>query len=256
MSGSNEFRAALINVPDDIVAALEREFADLEARYVRGDWGPAELDGGRLAEALFRYLDWKQSGTFTPIGNQLNRSSITQAVKTDTSLPEGVRFHVRRCTDLLMDIRNKRDVAHLGSAVNVNEMDSQLVMRLASWSLAEIVREEGNLSPEEAQHLIDRFSAIHVPLVEEIDGDLIVVATELRAATRALVALYHAYPDALELEDLREAVRYQHKYRFRNELIADHQSNGLVHVKDDRVFLTHKGAVWVEANVDFELRVT
>lgn len=256
MSSAVDFRAALSNVPADIANALEQEFVELEARFARGDWGPAELNGGRLAEALLRYLEWKQSGgPFTPIGTQLNRTTIVHKVENDATLPEGIRFHVRRCAELLMDIRNKRDVAHLGAVVDVDEMDAQLVLRLANWSLAEIVRQEGQLDAAEAQALIDRLSATHVPLIEEIDGDLVIVADNLLPATKALVILYHSYPDPVSLGDLQQAVRYtSHASNFRR-LLTNRQEKGLVHLKDDKAYLTRKGAAWVEASVDFDVQL-
>lgn len=124
--------------------------------------------------------------------------------------------------------------------VNVEEMDARLIMRLGNGSISDIVQEEGQVKPQDAKNLIDRLSATHVPLVEEIGGDLVVVATNLKAATRALVALYHAYPDPIPLNDLQEAVHCQHPTQFRDEIIGDHQSNGLVLVKGGFVFSSHR----------------
>jgi hypothetical protein len=239
----------------DIADALGGEFEELETRFARGDWGPAELNGGRFAEAVFRYLEWRQSGTFTPIGQQIrDRDKTLNRVRDDSALPEGLRFHVRRCTDLLLDVRNKRDVAHLGSVVDVKEMDAKLVIRLASWALAEIIREESGLPADEVQAIVDRLSATHLPLVEEVDGELVVVATHLSATDRALVALYHAYPDPLPIQDLRRAAKYGHATRFR-ALMDAQAREAYVHVKNDQARLLRKGVAWVEANIDLELSI-
>lgn len=244
----------LQSVPAEIVSVLENEYGELEARFARRDWGPAELNGGRFAEAVLRYLEWKESGSFTALGKQLNRSNLVNRVRTGTHIPDGTRFHVTACAELLMDLRNKRDVAHLGGVVDVNEMDAHLVMRLSSWALAEIVREESGLTPRRVQELIDQLSARRVALVEEIAGQLVVVATELTAVERALVVLYHIFPGSMATTDIQRAIKYSNGSRLRS-LLKRQESAGLVHRAGDSCYLTRKGAVWVEGYVDLRLDV-
>lgn len=242
-------------VSHEIAAALGSEYVRMESRFARGDWRPAELNGGRFAEAVLRYLEWRSTGgSFTPIGIQLNRQGILNAVLNNTSLPDGLRFHVSKCCEIMMDVRNKRDVAHLGHAISVDEMDARLVMRMASWTLAEIIREESGISPSNAQGIIDRLSSVSLPLVEEIGGDLIVLRTDLSAKEKALVVLYHRYPAPLDIGALRQATRYSNSTRFRS-ILREQAKEALVHVKDDSVFLTKKGIAWVEKNVDLRLEL-
>lgn len=241
----------LDDVPDEVVEALHSEYVTLESRFARQDWDPARLASGKYAEALLRYLEWKQSGSHTPVGTQINRTTVINQVSNDASLPEGIRFLVRRCADLLLDVRNKRGVAHLGDVVDVEEMDARLCVRLASWSLAEVVREESDLDPEEVQSLIDRLSATHFPLVEEIEGELIVVAKDLTSRKQALVALYHAFPDPMPMAELQAAVKYPRAARFR-KMMEQEADKGITHIKGEKVYLTkNRGVPWVEENIDF-----
>jgi len=240
----------LSGLPQEIHNTLLIEYSELESRFLRQDWGPSELNGGRLAEALLRYLEWKMSGTFTPLGTQINRTAVINSTTQDTSLSEGVRFHLRRCADLLMDFRNKRDVAHLGASTDVREMDAHLVLRLAGWSLSEILREEGGLHPADVQQLIDKLSASHSPLVEEIDGDVVVVSTQHNANAKVLIALHHTFPNPLPIEVLQQAVKYANPTRFVG-ILKKLDKEALVHFKDGNVFLTRKGIAWVESNIDF-----
>lgn len=255
MNPSGSLRNVLPNIPGDIVDALETEFRNLESRFARRDWGPAELNGGRFAEAVLRFLEWRESGGhYTPIGMQLNRQAILNRARNNPSLPDGLRFHVAKCSEILMDIRNRRDVAHLGTVINVDEMDAHLVMRLAAWVLAEIVREESDLSAQDAQALIDRLSVRRLPLVEEVGGDLVVVATDLSATERALVALYNIYPEPMNINTLRKSVGYQHSTRFR-QMIHTQAKAGITYIKGDDVYLTQKGAAWVDRNIDMQLKL-
>jgi len=255
MGAAYSLQNFLLNVPTDIVQAIELEFSGLDARFSRNDWGPAELNGARFAEAIFRYLEWKQSGTFTAIGTQINRNNIANRVSNDVNLPEGLRFHVLKCAEILLDIRNKRNVAHLGATINVDEMDSRLVLRLTKWVLSEVIREESSATPKDIQVIVDKLSTKEIPLVEEIDGDLIIVGTHLKAQERTLIALYHTYPNPLPIEVLQNTIKYQNTSRFRDEILAEQTKEGITHIKDGKVFLTKKGCAWVEKYIDMRLEI-
>lgn len=242
------------SVPDEISQAIEREHTNLESRFAKRDWGPAEMDGGRLAEALLRYLEWKSTGAFTPIGTQLQRKSIENLVENDSRLPDGLRFHVLGCTSLLLDVRNKRDVGHLGDGIEVNEMDSRLVKRLAAWSLSEIIREEARLTPEEAQAAVDRLSARNLSLVEEVGGELVVLSTHLDAIYQAMVVLYQKYPHPCPIDELRATINYKHSTRFLR-LLEEKASEALVHIKNQEAYLTSKGVAWMDKNLDLSVKI-
>lgn len=180
-----ELDRILPQLPNEVREAIEREYLDIESRFAAGDWDPANLNGGRFAEAVLRFLEWSQSGgNYTRIGTSINRSSILAACRQDTGLPDSYRSQIPILVELLIDLRNKRDVAHIGTTHDVKEMDSRLIIRSASWILAEIVRIEAQTDAQEAQRLIERLSSRKIPLVEEIDGELIVLATNLNARER------------------------------------------------------------------------
>lgn len=243
----SEVRLQLAALPNELVGELLSEFEALRQRFLLRDWGPGELNGGRFGEATLRILEWMMDGQYTPIGKQLNRNSIIKRVENDSSLPEGQRFHVRRSVELLLDIRNKRDVGHLGAGIDVNRMDSELVLRLCSWVLAEMVREFGQADPETAQSLIDKISAERVPWIEEVDGDLLVLATELPAAQRALLALHRAHPSAVPISELRSMVRYSHSTQFKTKVLEALTKDLRIHIKNGAATITSKGIKEIEA---------
>lgn len=243
-------RPHLPTIPSDITAALEADYGELAVRFARGDWSAASLNGGRMAESLFRYLEWRSTGNFTAVGTQIrNRDAKLNRIEQDTSLEDGVRFQLRRITDLLFDVRNKRDVAHLGTDVDIREMDSRLVLRLASWAVGEVVRVHSQVPADQVQALLDRLAATHCPLVEMIDGELVVLATDLSATERALAGLYSQYPEAVELRRLRAACKYENVTRFRKHL-ERLAGDALVHLTANGYVLTRKGVAWVEANIE------
>ena len=249
-----QVRTLLGPLPSELVDVLLDEFEELRRRFLLRDWGPSELNGGRFAEGVLRVLEWMMDQRYTPLGKQLNREKIKNRAKDNTSLRDGFRFQVRVCTDLLLDVRNKRDVGHLGTDIDVNRMDSELVLRLCSWILAEMVREFGGSDPETAQSLIDKISVEQVPWIEEVDGDLLILATELQADDRTLLALHHAHPSSVPITDLRARVRYSNSTDFRKKVLAKLQKPLFIHVKNGAATITTKGVREIEKKM-VDLRV-
>lgn len=257
MGSINLLTSAFGAIPIDIVNAITKEYTELESRFSRHDWAPGELNGGRFAEAVLRYLEWKESGgsSFTPFGTQINRSSIIHRISSNPNMPDGLRFLVPKCSELLLEIRNKRDVAHPVNIVNVDEMDSRLALRLVNWVLSEIIRVEASLSTKDIQEIIDGLSVKEISLIDDIDGDIVFVGTHLKAIDRVLVALYYEFPNSIKLTKLRQIVKYSHSTKFRDEVVNVLAKDGKAYLKDENVFITSKGIAWLEKHIDLQLKI-
>ena len=64
---------------------------------------------------------------YTPFGTSLNSEGIIKTVEKNTSLHESLRFFIPRIARILLDVRNRRDVGHVGGDVNPNFPDSLLI---------------------------------------------------------------------------------------------------------------------------------
>ena len=94
-------------------------------------------------------------------------------------------------SNAIYDIRNKRDVAHLGDAIDPNLQDATLVTANMDWVLAEVVRLHHNVSPDQAQAIIHDLVSREVPAIEEIDGQPVILS-DLRPRDQASLLLYRA----------------------------------------------------------------
>lgn len=242
----------LASLPSELSEALEREFSKLRDRYGRQDWEPGQLNGGKFAEAMFRYVEWRDSGAYTPLGKHISRKPIINRAVNNSTLPESLRLQIPATAELIADVRNRRDVGHLRGSVSVNGMDANLVMACASWLLAEIVRLESGVSPAEAQQMVDSLVERQVPIIEEIDGELVVLNTKLNAISRVLVLLYKKHPERIPLKTLQRWVKYQNVTQFRS-LLEDKLREALLVMNDDGVRLTLKGTAYVEKNIDLSM---
>jgi hypothetical protein len=103
---------------------------------------------------------------------------------------------------VILDVRNKRDIAHVGGEVSPNHSDALLVVQAADWILTEFVRHFYSCTIDEAQRIVSSINEIRIPIVAEIDGFVRVQDTSLDARTRALVVLYYKRPEKVKDADL------------------------------------------------------
>src|SRR3989338_11047756 len=250
----NTLTKNLSRLTSDIVGALQAEFQKLHQQYFLGRWEPSQLDAGRFAEIVMRILEYKNSGSsYTPIGVQLKRLVIVAAIRKNTTLDESLRFHMLGLTELILDFRNKRNVAHPGT-VNVNEMDATFVLQAANWIVAELIRLETQMSPDDAQAEIKKIIERKVPIIEEIGGRLKCLNPKLGAKEKAMVFCYQKYPSEVSLDDLADWMGYSNNSVLGNEL-RGLDKDGRIDFRNDEARLTRNGVAWVEQNIKFELEI-
>lgn len=241
----------LKNLPKELVDSLIDEFRKIHQNYFLGKWDSSQLKGGRFGEAVLRIIEYKDTGNFTAIGIQLPRRNIVNHASQNTILPDSIRLYIPSLTELIMDFRNNRNVAHLG-VIDVNEMDSTLVIQVANWIMAELVRIEGQTTPEDAQNAIKKIIERKVPIVEEVGGRLKVLNPKLTAKEQVLVICYQKYPGFIEEKDLFEWVNEKNKTRFK-EYLTQLDRKKLIDYHKEQISLTKLGLIWVEKNIKFEL---
>ncbi len=157
-------------IPIALVDELIEAFAEAKRRYYRGDLRPSEIEGARFSEAVFRVLQWATSGTFTALGVTLPNVDKLLTSLQNSSGADSVRLHIPRTLRLIYDVRNKRDVAHLGDGIDPNQQDAALVVNSMDWVMAELVRLYHDVSPDEAHGIIKDLVSKDVPLIQEFDG--------------------------------------------------------------------------------------
>lgn len=231
----------LASLPSELSEALESTFSAAVDHFLKQEWDDAQVDGGRFAEAVLRYLQWRQKGSFTPIDGRSKphrKSTITKATQ-DSELPDSLRTQVAQSVELVMDFRNNRNSAHLGD-IDANRLDAITVIQLVQWIMGEIVRLETQVSPAEVQALIDDLAQPYVPLVQYVEDRPTVLDPEMEAADKALVLLYEAGGNST-VGTLREWTEYANSSRWRKNVLARLAKEKMIQVRGDNVHLLHPG---------------
>ncbi len=123
-------------------------------------------------------------------------------------------------------------------------MDATVVASVANWILAELLRLYGSQTPHAAYEIATRLVRRPLPLVEEIDGDLVVLA---KAAIREELAflLLSRYPERASREELKRSLRGATDDGFRQALFQM-RNDRHIHENDDGFKLTQAGLGWAE----------
>lgn len=243
----------LKSLPKELVSSIEKEFQKIHSQYFLGKWEPSQLDAGRFAEVILRVLEYHDQGIFTPLDTQINRKKVVHSVSQNRNLEDSLRIQIPNLTELLLDFRNRRNVAHLGK-IEVNEMDATFILHASNWILAEIVRLETQMPPKEAQEEISKIIERKIPLIEDFGKRVKVLNPKLTSKEQVLIICFRKYPKYTSLDQLFRSVTEKNKTRLKRTL-TELDKDRLIDFYNDRVRLTKRGLVWVEKNIDFELKV-
>lgn len=242
----------------DLADRLLKEYDEILARFAAGDHRPSELSGGRFAEAGFRVCQAACHLTVTPVGRQLPRSDQMCAQLENVpaqQADETFRIHIPRALRTIFDLRNKRDVAHLGAGVSPNFADSSLVVAVAGWVLAELVRVAINCEPDEAQRIVDSLADRRIPLIWQQGNIIRVLDTKLGFREKSLAVLYHLDPVAPSDRQLFEAVEYSSFAKYCDNILRPLHEDALVDYRNGTVILLPTGKRVVEREILSKSRI-
>lgn len=244
--------------PAEIVDSLLVEYQHIKQQFFLRKFGPSELKGGRFAECVVRMLQFLDGGTYTPIGTQFASGATDRAINRtaqNAAIPETMRFYIGHLTRVLLDIRNKRDVAHVGGKASPNHSDSLLVCQCADWILTDLIREYGTCTIDVARQMVANINEIKLPIVAEVNGFVRIQNTKLKLQEKVLVVLYYKRPNKVRDSDIAKWVLYTHTSRFSKEILPPMHSDALIHYSGGQVDLLPLGEAFVEKNISMEMLV-
>jgi hypothetical protein len=241
--------------PQEVLTALLDEYQHIKQQFFLRKFQPAELNAARFSECVLRLIEFLDTGNYTPFGKQLNTQNIINRVSNNTGLPEGIRFFIPQLTRVLLDIRNKRNVAHVGGEVSPNYSDSLFVSHSTDWILVELIRNYHTNSIDEARKIVESINETKIPVIAEIGSFVRVQNTKLKADQKTLLILYYKQPDKVSDTDLIRWIKYSNASRYRTEILKLLDDDALIHYENGSCTLLPKGIIYVERNISPELIV-
>lgn len=196
-------------------------YREVVGNFLLGKSKYAQLDAGHFVEAVRRFLELKLFGKYTPFNKKLSNFTNTELTKYENATgDESYRILIPRTLYSIYTIRNKRGAGHI-TGISPNQMDATLVLYSVKWVLAELVRLNSTLSPDETLALISSIVERQIDLIWKKDGIVRILNTSILKIQQVLVLLYDE--NTQSEEKLREAIEYSNPTDFRKVLRRLHK---------------------------------
>lgn len=202
----------LSTVVDPALARLTIEsYMEMQQRFLAGDWKPAELDGGRLCEAVSRCLLQFDTGEINhkKLPRDVREVLIDEKQKYTHALGQQDRHHIAKVIEAIYKLRSDRGPVHISPIYTANHMDSMLVLHAGKWIFAELLRLALQQDRKVVGAIIEQLVQMEHSIIHELDGKPMVLAKNATAPEEILVLLYHAANNRLSRVELREQARHK-----------------------------------------------
>lgn len=253
-ASSLTIESALTSIPKPLRERLTKSYQELKTAFVEGRFDLCGLRAGKFCEIALRVLQNSLTATYIPFGQKIPnfQTECSKLEQTPASAgSESFRLLIPRALNFLYSLRNKRGIGHVGGDIDANEIDAITCVRLADWSLGEIIRVVHNLSIEEAQGLLDAIAERHIPMVWEIVGRKRILEVGLDYQDQVLLLVYSQLTTGVPLEDLFEWTEHYDRFKFRTRVIKPLHKQRLIEYDQETefVFISPTGIQRVEKGI-------
>ena len=244
------------SLPTALRGELLAEFNKIVTNYRLGKWEPSELSGGKLCEVVYSILDGLAKGSL-PSKSRKPRNMVDACnalAGGPPTLPRSVRIGIPRALIALYEIRNNRNVGHVGGDVDPNHMDAAVVVAMAKWILAELIRILHTVDPTEATAAVEALTSREVPMVWASSTGTRLLNPGL-STSQAILVLTYAQGGPVPVTELLASTEYGNASRFRGDLLRDLHRQRLIEFNQttDTVEISPTGIRKVETEIPMSL---
>jgi hypothetical protein len=210
---------ALNDLPAGLRKDLLDAFNEIVKNYRERRWEPAELNGGKLCEAVYTVALGRIDGTYAARSSKpRNILDACRALEHRPWNERSVKIQIPRMIAALYEIRNNRGVGHAGGDVDPNHMDATVVLYMSKWLLAELIRVLHTASTEEASALVEALVEREVELVWSSGDVKRVLAPKMTLKQKMLVLVASDSGDVKDT-DLLRWIEHPDMARFRRDVL-------------------------------------
>ncbi|MFI7275390.1 hypothetical protein [Streptomyces sp. NPDC049879] len=220
--------AALAALPEGLRDDVIDSFNCIVRNYREHRWEPAELNGGKLCEAVYTVITGYIDGQYADRSSKpRNMVSACQALEQKTGVPRALRIQIPRMLIALYEIRNNRGVGHAGGDVNPNLMDATAVLYMGKWLLAELIRVLHGLTTEQASGLVEALIEREVPHIWTDGSKKRVLKSGLTWKQKMLLVLL-SENEAVGEQELLGWLEHSNASRFRRDVLRPAHKEKLI----------------------------
>lgn len=216
-------------IPSIFENELFEKFREIERNFRERRWEPAELNGGKLCEVAYCILRGHIDGSF-PVKSYKPPNfydACSKLEKEPASLGRSIRIQLPRMLIALYEIRNNRNVGHVGGEVDPNFMDATCVLHMAKWVVAELVRIFHGVPLAEASAIVEALSEREMFLIWDTGSVRRVLDNALSMLEKTLVLLYGSvYP--LQEQELIKSLEHSNPSVYRRDVLRRAHADRLI----------------------------
>lgn len=223
---------ALNTIPEELRNPLLTEYNNIVHNYLHQKWTSAELSGGRFSEIVYTILKGYSSKNY-PIKPEKPKDMVKacRELESNTANPRSFQILIPRMLPTLYEIRNNRGVGHVGGDIDSNYIDSNAVLGMTSWIMAELIRVFHDLPIQDAQKLADSLVERKTPLVWKSGNIRRVLNPDLGYRNQISLALASC-SSQVKTEDLYRWIEPSNKSYF-YQVLRDMHKSRLVELSTD-----------------------
>ena len=224
------FAALPMSLRTELLAA----FNQIAKNFRERRWEPAELNGGKLCEVAYSILKGYVDGTYPDRASKpRNMVAACLALETATTAPRSVRVQIPRMLIALYEIRNNRNVGHVGGDVDPNHMDAACVLQMSKWVLAELIRVLHGVTVDEAQSAVESLTERDTPLIWDVNGIKRVMNLRLTMSEKTLLLL-HASSGPIAESSLVSWLEHSNASVYRRDVLKKLHRDRLIEYDEGR----------------------
>ena len=204
ITAATAFSALPAGLRDPLVA----EYQTIVQNFMEHRWLPTELSGGRFSEIVYTILDGHAKGTYAAAPSKPGNFVLAcRALENNGNVSRSFQILIPRLLPALYEIRNNRNVGHVGGDVDSNHMDAVAVLSMCNWIMGELLRVFHGLDIAEAQKVVDALAEMRAPAVWTDGTTKRVLHAELSLPDQLLLLIGTTLPDVTttQLQEWTEA---------------------------------------------------
>ncbi|MCX7998248.1 MAG: hypothetical protein RMH75_07415 [Archaeoglobaceae archaeon] len=191
------------DVNKELFKDLLRSYRDIKNAYYLKKHEETLSKVTKFVETVFQILS---NIAFKEIPKKPELNKISRELENipEDHQPESIRILIPRVALTLYTVRSKRGVHK--NEVSPNVIDSTFAVASCNWIVSEFLRLFLKKEPKEILEIINSLSKIHLPLVEEIADQLVVLRPEMKTKEQVLIILFYKYPEFVSNQDIKKGI--------------------------------------------------
>jgi hypothetical protein len=239
------------SLPSTLRDELLRAFNEIVKNYRERRWEPSELNGGKLCEVAYSICKGYVDGAYPKKATKpKNMVDACRALEGGTRQERSIRIQIPRMIVALYEVRNNRNVGHVGGDVDPNHMDALVVLQMAKWIVAEFVRVLHEVDVDDAAETVEALVERETPIIWDVNGTRRVLDTTLSMRDKTLVLL-HATDGAVSERELFAWVEHSNASAYRRDVLRKAHKARLIEYDAGRqtVTISPRGIELVEGEI-------